>query len=438
MLINLGGNRQRDISPETIDGVQTADLVNPAIADVRAEAFLHLIYGQSLAQGTRGQPALSLVPAHGGLMFNAGIRPSVPDLDIPEERESLVPHVEVDSTTSQRGETVAFSAQEGLAQIYKAQHGLSEADRTFISLSAIAGGGGKTARQLAPGTGFFTALLANLTYGVARLNDLGITRIQPLLTFIATEADTSGTTTEPAVYNERVEAIRTALQAEWRSLSGDASAILPMQAPQNASWSSPSREVPVIAMAQVDHARANPGYLLTGPAYQYPHPDNLHMSNLAYFDLGLALAQVWYRTQMLGQTHLPILVESVERAGAEVLVTFSGVDRLAIDTIHCAPVQDYGVSLWADPDSSPTVNPGDRYTLTNVKLFGPRSILIKASAPIDAGADLRIGWYGTPSRAGPTEGPRTNLRRLGQTWLTTTQGRRAIREWVAVQRFAVA
>lgn len=427
---------------ETIRGVAAGAVINPArgAGVVTAELYGLFTLGQSTAHGTGGKPALSRTTAHGALMFNAGVRPSVPELDIPAERASLIDHVESDDGASQRGETHMFATQEAFCGLYKAENGMVEADRPFQCLSAVAGAGGQSLYNLRPGTGYFEALLANLTYGKTRADEMGLRYAVPALTLISSEQDQSGTVTEPATYAQQAEDIRLAFQDAVRTTLGDPTLVVPIIAPQNGSWASANKEVPGIALTQLDMALTNPNYILAGPTYQFPYFDDLHFNNQGYYDLGGLFGLVLKRIALDGVDHKPIVIESVERQDKEILLTFANVDRLALDTVNVSAAQDFGFSVWTHPASSPTINPGHRMTLTTVKRYGaPNQVLLKADTAIPASFDVRYAWYGDAAgKSGPVLGPRGNLRRLDSHAVATKQGRRVIREWAPVQRFTVS
>lgn len=421
---------------ETIRGLALGPILSPGRGNGSPKAGLYIFpsYGQSTAHGTGGKPALSRTTAHGALMFNAGVRPSVPELDIPAERASLIPHVETDDSATERGETHMFALQEAFCALYKADNGLTEGDRTFQCLSAVAGAGGQSAYDLRPGTAYFEALQANMTYGAALASDADMTFDIPGLPYISTEKDQQALTS-PAVWKTQVEDIRLAAQETYRSLIGDPAAILPMFAPQNGSWRYTNKEVPTIALAQLEMALASPHYILAGPTYQLPYWDDLHFSNYGYYDLGGLLALAMKRVSLDGVDHKPIVIESAERQGKEILLTFANVDRLALDTVNVAAATDLGFSVWTNPESNPSTAPGDRMTLTAIKLFGPNKVLLRAATAMPANFDVRYAWYGdVAGKSGPAQGARGNLRRLDAHAIRTMQGRRVIREWAPVQR----
>jgi hypothetical protein len=200
---------------------------------------------------------------------------------------------------------------------------------------------------------------------------------------------------------------------EWqRDYSQAAGRNMPMLISQMCSWTSglasnsptPLSNVP---MAQLRAARNNPGkIIMVGPKYNLPYVDGLHVSNHGQRWLGEYFGKVLKQILINKQTWRPLEVRSLSLNGSVITAEFHvPVTPLVLDTQSVTNPGNYGFEYWDNSGSTPTIQ--------RVAIASATALTITLSTPPAPGAEkhLRYAWTGQPGAwAGPTSGPRGNLR----------------------------
>lgn len=168
-----------------------------------------------------------------------------------------------------------------------------------------------------------------------------------------------------------------------------------------------------IPMAQYAAAKANPGrVILVGPKYQYSYAgDGVHLVNTASRSMGAKAGQAI----AYGPGWAPLWPTSVSRVGAVIIATFNVPSPpLVIDTSLVSNPGNYGFE-YTDDSSPPAISSVALCSGVNTPVSGCSSTsqvaITLASTPTGANKKLRYAYTGAfPANAGPTTGPRGNLR----------------------------
>lgn len=158
------------------------------------------------------------------------------------------------------------------------------------------------------------------------------------------------------------------------------------------------------AMVQVAHDHPEL-FTLVGGQYQYPYCDIHHPSNVGQRWLGGQIGKVMaWEYNHPGQQWKPVQPKTVSRVGAVITIDFDvPVTPLQFDTTTVNNPGNYGFS-YTDDSSPPAIS--------SVVLTDADTVTVTlASTPTGANKRIRYAYTSTvPSNAGPTSGPRGNLK----------------------------
>ncbi|MCW9408872.1 hypothetical protein [Klebsiella quasipneumoniae] len=412
--ISFGLKENGNVAAGTIEvnKLIASSIDSPSLGEVKkpilkylADVIHLLIFGQSLSTGINAMPLQTIVAIINALRFNGGVRAQDGTGTAAENHSSLLPYIE---TMHDTGDGVGYETPMGGAitaifdRLEIDAEGYSAGDIQI--LGSAPGQGGKTIAQLRqnPGT-YMQRVNDDMSFGMARANELGLTYSPHAVIWMQGESDQSaGTTIDQYIdaYGKMVSAIN----GFANSVTGGTES-LPWFTYQFNSWKNrtPNTSYPTIPMALLQLARTRDDTRLVQPMYMYDYYDTAHLlgfdSKICGYRFGLAIEQ----EMLTGKKFEPLWSKDVILQGGIGNIFYDPVRGLSLDTSLVTDPGNYGMSLL-DPDDNPL-------TLTEVSVHLDR-LRIRASGGIPAGSKLRIGFTGgttgtLPSR---TNGPRCCLR----------------------------
>lgn len=391
-----------------------------------AQRFMLMLYGQSVAVGLLGRPALttSLPAGHAHVMFNASPR----SRDIPSEPvtyASTAPAAEVNNPSGDYGETGVVAAAIAFLVEVAALLGLDPDELGFHCHCATAGRGGASQAQLSPGSSFYTNWNTMDDEARKRANEAGLLYAYLATIFTQGETDQSNGLAQESYRDGLVtlaNRMNTAAMARsgqnWRppflgmqlgshlyyhgALNGDGSRQYP-----------DASKTPTIALAQREAMLAHPDIIYIAARYWFSYRDNVHHWNYDYQHIGKmygrALARLWV-ARMRGEPD-PILALDLEGAHwqADKLLLNLRVPKgaLQFDSSWVTPTgtPGKGLDIWS-ADYSQLLD-----IIQDVQIVGPqkRSLLLSFSEVPASGVHCTNAFGRTETTTGRESGPRSQI-----------------------------
>ena len=198
-------------------------------------------------------------------------------------------------------------------------------------------------------------------------------------------------------------------------LSGYAAAI-PMFHSQFSAWSAAfyggGRDSAISPYEVLAEAEVNPEKtVLVAPRYFLPHAGagaqfpGIHPSNEGYRWLGEYYGKVYKHVVVDGATWSPLRPLSITRAGTVITAIFNvPVGPLTLDTTLVTDPGNFGFEFTDDSENPPGI--------ASVAVSASNTVTVTLDAvPTGENKRLRYAYTGIPgNNAGPTSGPRGNLR----------------------------
>jgi hypothetical protein len=391
--------------------LQRSGASSPAQAAYMLRAQLaHLVlYGQSLSVGVNGRPAISTAAnLPWAKMFEGGLRSRDAQATSGAYNAnfyaSLVGLKEADQANNDGyGETGAYGTAEMIAQLLLAEDGIDITATGQQFLFSAPGEGSQPISALQSGGTYWPRVQADVTNGQARSSALVVPYLVHGLTWRQGERDTA-LGTAPAAYKATLkDQVLGALRTYAASVTGVDQPI-PCVVYQMASHRRYNAD-PFIAMALVELAESEDNFALSAPLYFMPHSDTAHLTPASYRRLGAYEGIAWKRWLFDGVKPRWLRPLAPTWLNGAVIVPFDVPEGpLVFDTTSVMDPGNYGFSL--------VDNTGAAVAITSVTLVGTDRVLIKHSGGVlPSGAELRYAWgTGLGDVAGPTNGPRGNLR----------------------------
>jgi hypothetical protein len=279
--------------------------------------------GQSLAVGEGGRPILSTNQPYGNLKLSTGHLPWPIDPNDPHlAMRPLVEPVGRYSTNypsswpdNIAGETPHSAMANQISALVRAASG-----REFVGVHSEVGENGQCliylkknpARKGVNGNSYEGALVE--TKAITRLaKSAGKTYGVGALIVTHGECDAGNANYESDLYQ-----LWSDYNADLRAITGQQQKVLMIVSQQN---SINNRSPSTLAQWKigVDHAT---DVVCSGPKYQYPSKEGVHLTAEGYQELGEKYGQVYYERVVLGKNWLPLQPISVERKGLEITVRF--------------------------------------------------------------------------------------------------------------------
>lgn len=211
-------------------------------------------------------------------------------------------------------------------------------------------------------------------------------------------------------HNAHYERDLIAWQADYerdiRAITAQAEPI-PMFETQMSSWTRYGQATSPIPIAQLEaHVHAPGAVILVGPKYHLSYfGDGIHLTNEGYRRMGEDYAKAYRRVVLEGGTWEPVRPRAVTRTGATITIAFHVPSPpLVLDTTAVSDPGHYGFEYVDDSRPPPRIS--------NVAVTSADTVTIELTAePAGAHRRVRYAFTGTPTaHAGPTTGPRGNLR----------------------------
>lgn len=361
-----------------------------------------LATGQSLAVGVSGAPPTTLTQPFKNLMFNTGVMAGGEDLT------SFEPLVEGDNIPGSKVhvETMGASFANLASQLAHA-NGITH----DILLSNHASGA-KSYWQLKKGTKYYANGMAQVTAALAIAKQLGKSYVVRAVTNVHGESDHADKSTR---YAEDLLEWQSDYEKDVQALTGQTEPV-PMFETQISSWTKMmgGTETSAIPMAQLaahiaSQSKRPPGsgVILVGPKYHLPYSsDGVHLTMEGYRQMGEDYAKAYKRVVIDGERWEPLRPSAVTRDGAVItLKLLVPAPPLVLDTTLVTDPGSFGFEYF---DASGTAIP----KIVRVELAGPDTVTITLERE-PTGENRRIRYAYTAARrlkAGPTTGPRGNLR----------------------------
>ncbi|MGI1322179.1 hypothetical protein ACIAET_09385 [Klebsiella quasipneumoniae subsp. similipneumoniae] len=366
----------------------------------------HIIgYGQSLMGAINAMPLQTVTAILNAYRFNGGVRAQDGTGTSAENHASLVPYIETSAVT---GDGTGYETPMGgtitaiLDRLLIDAEGYSSGDLNF--LGSVPAQGSRSISELKQPTGIYmTRLKDDITYGLQRANELGLTYDVLAMEWMQSEADQSAGTL-PAVYMNSFSEMVDTINNHASSVLGK-TVTIPWFIYQMNSWinRTPNNTYPTMPLTLLELARTRDDTRLVQPMYMYDYYDNAHLlgfdSKICGYRFGLAIEQ----ELITGTKFEPLWSKDTSLQGGVANIWYNPVGKLVLDTSIVTDPGNYGVSA-IDPD-------GNALTLTEVSVHLNR-LRIRASGGIPSGSKIRLGFIGgttgqLPSR---TTGPRCCLR----------------------------
>ena len=373
-----------------------------------AYALSHvMISGQSLSIGAAALSALSTTQPFSNVMFNEGLvvfpgndsNPWVP-------ATSLVPLVEYWNSAQDFGETIAS----GFANT--AYQWMLEAGVKMPLMMSNMGVGGTAYSGLKKGTQAYAngQLQVSTAKSLAAAAGYASYGVRALL-IVHGEADEVNN-----VYDQNIATWQQNFEADTMALTGQSTNIPLILCQTSGGFNDqgssflPSGQYSPQLMLQA--SVNNPGkVILTGPSYmcQY-NTAGPHMVAAGYRKNGAYFAKAWMKTVFQNKPWRPLSPRSIVRDGLNVYVDFwVPVPPITIDLVNVTQPNfvagsKYGFEWWDSSGAPPAISA--------INVTGPTSIqIVLASVPTGTNKQLRYAYsFVATSPAGPTSGPRGNLR----------------------------
>ena len=346
--------------------------------------------GQSLSVGARGLPVLSTNQPYGNLKLSTGHLPWPISPD--DANLTLVPLVEPVGRLSPTypsswpenidGETPHSAMANQLTAMVRAGLG-----RGFVSVHSAVGEDGQGMIYLKKNPA--QKGLNGRSYASAMIETKAITRLAKAAgktygvgAIIVTHGENDAGNTN---YENELRLLWQDYNADLPAITGQKQRIQMLVSQQNScNDHSPS------TLAQWKVGVDYPADMVcSGPKYQYPSTEGVHLTAEGYRQLGEKYAQVYYQRVILGQHWQPLQPVKVERHGLAITVDYHvPVPPLFWETRFETPHPS--VAEWKRGKGfEVSTSNGSRVAIASVDISGSSVIITCASDP---GPDARVGY----------------------------------------------
>jgi len=285
------------------------------------------------------------------------------------------------------GQTIAYSAARMFSQLLLQENGIDMSSLAQRHLYSASGQVGTAMAGISKGTPPFARLGADLINGRARSDAMGLSYALGAVMMLEGESDyAEGTSADD--FKLRFRQFRLDVQTEAAAVTG-VSRPLPLLTYQTATHRKYLRQVPSIALAQLEMAEQDDYVAMVAPTYMLGyHSDGVHLSNRGQLMLGAYFGVALKRWVIDGAKPRPIKVAAAYRVGRDIVLEFDVPSRTALVLDASTAAANYGFTLV---DSS-----GTAIDVVKVSQVGPAGVIIRTStdAAAAAVASWRYGWAG--------------------------------------------
>ena len=354
-----------------------------------------LIYGQSLSRGTsQASPVISTASAFSNVMLSGGVRTRVGDVGY--AATAFAPLVESGM------ESPVAGTVNGLARRFNASFGTPP---SFIGSSN--GDGGDSAETLSPaefgGVGWFEKATQYIADTKTLCESLGETYAVSAYSYIQGESDSD---TALWLYAERVKRIKQEFDKRLMQITGQ-DFVPCMFIYQTGAHKRYNNDFMSSALVQWRMSRTYPDIVMFAPVYMMPHStdDYLHLTAEGSWLMGEYQSRAMFETLFMHSRWEPLQPVEVQWGTTTITVKYNARSQLVIDTALCAATHNSGFDIW----EGGAVNTS-RISSVAVTGFDTITITLSSAATADAVLTCGRGRPTDPDQAGPTTGPRTNIR----------------------------
>lgn len=368
------------LEADTLNGVSVASILAPdtgdtSIGDQNFQADItHLIsYGQSLSVGVGTPSAITTSQRFNNLKFVGGVRAQDAGTDVALKYGSLVPLTETGPGAEGAYETPMGGATDAVIELVAGENAITYNSHQFQLLASAPGDGGRTIAELAATGGvFYSRLLDDVTYGLARAQEAG--KSYKVGAIMWTQGESDGGNSD---YAAELSALRTSLESDIKSITGQ-SGNIPMvcyQLPR-------AEQAEYYLQAMAD----DPLITVACPTYHLPKSDGVHLTSQSSKIMGAYYGAAYKRIVVDGNSDWrPCMAVDFFRQGKIVDVKFNiHGTSLEWDTTSYALQTNYGFRLFA-PDGITEL------TVADVAITKRDTVRITAAANIPVGAILKYG-----------------------------------------------
>ena len=339
---------EQDISEKNLSALAYGESVKQQSSTLTpypsTDWVVFVMYGQSLALGTEGWPALSKTPKYGNKMYGACARPNnttsatftpvgsnqLFDLiaTCQDETTAAVLSDAAVAALSQGDNATGESPLEGWVNGVKRLYNLSGgSDRVFIGINCAVGG--KTIAELSKGAspnlyGRYTSALTGLK---ALADAAGKTLSVHSVAYFQGERDYV-LNTSLSSYKSALGQLQSDFIADAKAITGQVDSPLFMTYQTGGSYTNDTQDM-AVGNAQLDASNEKNNYVLATPNYQVFDKGD-HLDPNGYRWMGCQLAKVWEKLVLQRQGWKPLQPLSAQLKGKEILVNFH---------VPCPPLQ---------------------------------------------------------------------------------------------------
>ena len=349
--------------------------------------------GQSLSVGAVGNPPLSLSQPFMNRMFNTGVLAGGAGLT------GMLP------LTENGVETMSAGMANLIARMARADlfGGMAPPMNDHALLVSCHGVGGIAYSGLKRGTAPYSNGMAQVASAKSIADRAGYGYVVRAVTNVHGESDHVNQNMNYA--NDLVQ-WQSDYETDVKAMIGQREPI-PMLHTQISSWTRYNSATSAIPALQLAASDMQPDKIyMVGPKYFLSYvPDGVHLDNKGYRWMGEYYAKAYRRIVLEGKPWIPVRPTKIALAGAEITITFNvPAPPLVLDTMLVTDPGNNGFEYWDDSGSPPAI--------TQVALTGPDTVKITlAKAPAGNQKRVRYAYTGkVGALAGPTTGPRGNLR----------------------------
>lgn len=361
----------------------------------RQTDYMHIVsYGQSLSRGATSRPPVSTTQPYKNVTFVSGVLPRHTET---HDYTSFKPLIEQEFTGE--GESPTSAMLNNLVR-YKVENGASADDWVFVGTAP--GRGGQPIANLHKGTLLWDGMIEQFRSAAAIAAKQNKTYSVWAMAWTQGENDYGSNTTYSEYYQR--------LKQMHDDFADDVVAITkqsfkpPIVMYQVAAHRRYNRNHNQIALAQLQLANDSADIIMACPIYQLPHnTDNLHLTADSSYQLGRYYAKALNHTLSTGIKWQPLQPVDVLWQDKVIDIIFNK-SNLVIDTTLVTQTYNHGFDIYGADGLLSDI-------ITSVQVSDNRVRITLSQSP-KSGDKLTYarGRDNDPATAGPTTGPRGNLR----------------------------
>ncbi len=288
------------------------------------------------------------------------------------------------------GQTISYSAARMFDQLLQQENGISMASLAQRQLFSASGQVGTAIAGISKGTPPFARLAADIGAGRSRSDSLGLSYAVGTVMMLEGESDYAEGTSA-ADFKQKFRQFLADVRSEALAVTG-VSRPIPLLTYQTATHRKYLREVPSIALAQLEMANQDDHIAMVAPTYMLGyHSDGVHLSNRGQLMLGAYFGIALKRWVIDGVKPRMITAAAAYRVGRDIVLEFDVPSRTPLVLDPSLGASNYGFSL--------VDGTGAAVPIVSVQMVGPAAVLLRTSSDAAAGSASawRYAWSGNAS-----------------------------------------